>query len=132
MTSIRPKTKQKFQVLVLFYFYLTCLFCFLRFIFNKHIIFIFNWSLIIEINCVSVHLLILKLSLVFVFLLQNNTAKSKDDYSDLKKVVFKAEEIGIPGSREARAEFDSLLQRANVPGQRQAQTVSLKIPIDGP
>lgn len=46
--------------------------------------------------------------------------------------MFKAEEIGIPGSREARAEFDSLLQRANVPGQRQAQTVSLKIPIDGP
>lgn len=35
----------------------------------------------------------------------------------------KAEEIGIPGSKEARAEFDVLLQRTNVPGQRQAQKV---------
>nr|XP_034303210.1 uncharacterized protein LOC105344861 isoform X1 [Crassostrea gigas] len=51
----------------------------------------------------------------------NNEAKSKDDYSDLKKVVNTAEEIGIPGSKEARAEFDVLLQRTNVPGQRQAQ-----------
>lgn len=38
-------------------------------------------------------------------------------------VVLKAEEIGIPGSKDARTEFDLLLQRANVPGQRQAQTV---------
>lgn len=39
----------------------------------------------------------------------------------------KAEEIGIPGSKEARAEFDVLLQRTNVPGQRQAQAVSNNI-----
>lgn len=63
---------------------------------------------------------------------ENNTAKSKDDYSDLKKVVFKAEEIGIPGSREARAEFDLLLLRTNVPGQRQAQTdFSKTLPATG-
>lgn len=34
-----------------------------------------------------------------------------------------AEECGIPGSKEARTEFDLLLQRTNVPGQRQAQKV---------
>lgn len=37
--------------------------------------------------------------------------------------MLKAEEIGIPGSKEARTEFDLLLQGTNVPGQRQAQTV---------
>lgn len=41
--------------------------------------------------------------------------------------MLKAEEIGIPGSKEARAEFNFLLQRTNVPGQRQAQTVSNNI-----
>lgn len=37
--------------------------------------------------------------------------------------MLKAEECGIPGSKEARTEFDLLLQRTNVPGQRQAQKV---------
>lgn len=51
----------------------------------------------------------------------NKVPISKDDYSDLEMVVLTAEECGIPGSKEARTEFDLLLQRTNVPGQRQAQ-----------
>lgn len=50
----------------------------------------------------------------------------KDGYSDLKKVVSKAEEIGISGSEEARAEFDVLLQNTAVPEHRQAQVALVR------
>lgn len=50
----------------------------------------------------------------------------KDGYSDLKKVVSKAEEIGISGSEEARAEFDVLLQYTAVLEHRQAQVALVR------